>query len=286
MTQYSATPTSVVPPVVLPSRTLVYSDGLWRPPAVGTVSYPAEGNEACFQVEDRSYWFQHRNACIVAAVRRHASEGPIYDIGGGNGYVSLALQAAGHAVVLVEPGPGAANGLRRGVTTVVQSTLADAAFEPASIDAVGVFDVVEHVEHDVAFLAMLRDVLKPGGLVFCTVPALPCLWSDEDAHAGHYRRYTARSLGAAMRAAGLRVEFMSFFFSWLIVPVLAFRTAPSLLRRPRLPAHGSQSIKADHSLPPSLTSFVQRTHAWELARITSGRRIPFGTSLICVARRP
>jgi SAM-dependent methyltransferase len=155
----------------------VFAEGLWQPRSIGHVSYPGDGNEACFQVEDRSYWFRHRNACILATVQRHSPGGPIYDVGGGNGFVSQALQAAGHEVVLVEPGPGALNGRRRGIRTVVRSTLADAAFEPGSIDAVGIFDVVEHVENDVAFLAMIHDVLKPRGLVYCTVPASPWLWS-------------------------------------------------------------------------------------------------------------
>lgn len=270
----------------LPSRSLVRADGLYRPRSVGVVSYPTDGNDACLQVEDGSYWFRHRNACILATIRRYAPAGAIYDVGGGNGFVSLALQSAGHSVVLVEPGSGAVNALRRGVETVVQSTLADAEFEPNSIDAIGIFDVVEHVEHDVAFMTMIRDVLKPQGLVYCTVPALTWLWSDEDVRAGHYRRYTAQSLEEAMRAAGLRVEFASSFFTWLILPVLAFRSVPSLVTPLRRIPDGHASLKADHSLPPFLNRVVQRAHAWELARIASGREIPLGTSLICVARRP
>ena len=285
MTPEKLSPDAAFPPMCLPSRSLIYAEGLWRPPAIGDVSYPHDGNKACLQVEDSSYWFRHRNACILAAIERHEPKGPIYDVGGGNGFVSLAMQTAGHAVVMVEPGSGAINGLRRGVKTVVQSTLADAAFEYGSIDAVGVFDVVEHVDNDIAFLTQIRDVLKPNGLIYCTVPALPILWSDEDVHAGHYRRYTAGSIEAAMRAAGLRVEFVSSFFTWLVLPVLAFRTVPSLLSRYRRHSERQTSIKADHSLSPILSRSVQRVHAWELARIARGGRIGIGTSLMCVARR-
>jgi SAM-dependent methyltransferase len=270
----------------LPSRSLVRADGLYRPRSVGEVSYPTDGNDACLQVEDGSYWFRHRNACILATIRRYPPAGALYDVGGGNGFVSLALQAAGHSVVLVEPGSGAVNGLRRGVETVVQSTLADAEFDPDSIDAIGIFDVVEHVQHDVAFLTMIRNVLKPQGLVYCAVPALTWLWSDEDVRAGHYSRYMARSLANAMRAAGLRVEFVSSFFTWLILPVLAFRSIPSLVNSRRRTPDGHASLKADHSLSQLLNRVVQRAHAWELARIAGGRGIRLGTSPICVARRP
>ena len=39
------------------------------------ISYPDEGNEACFAVEDESFWFRHRNACLVEMVRNFTPEG-------------------------------------------------------------------------------------------------------------------------------------------------------------------------------------------------------------------
>jgi hypothetical protein len=46
------------------------SDGVWRARAVSRIDYPDEANEFCFAIEDGSFWFQHRNAVIVDAVRR------------------------------------------------------------------------------------------------------------------------------------------------------------------------------------------------------------------------
>ena len=146
-----------------PSENLSFEHGMWRPSTVAKVSYPEVGNDACFAVEDRSYWFRHRNDVIVAAIKRFPPSGPIYDIGGGNGFVSLAMEAAGHSVVLVEPGSGAANALRRGVTNVVHGSLEDAAFSPSSIAAVAVFDVVEHVEHEDRFFKNIHQLLAPSG---------------------------------------------------------------------------------------------------------------------------
>ena len=68
--------------------------------------YPLEG-ENLHQIEESSFWFKHRNACIEAAVKCHPprSGGPIFDVGGGNGFVTLGLIRAGFETVLVEPGP-------------------------------------------------------------------------------------------------------------------------------------------------------------------------------------
>jgi hypothetical protein len=49
------------------------------------MSFPEHGNAACLQVEDRSFWFRHRNRRVESAVRRFAPKGALPDIGGGNG---------------------------------------------------------------------------------------------------------------------------------------------------------------------------------------------------------
>lgn len=46
-------------------------DGIYYAIGSEAVSYPEEGNEACFEIEDQSFWFRHRNDCIrvLAACR-------------------------------------------------------------------------------------------------------------------------------------------------------------------------------------------------------------------------
>src|SRR4051794_24224669 len=166
-------------------------DGIWYPSSGrDVVSYPADGNEAAYLVEDVSWWFRHRNACIAAAVSKFPPpEGePIFDIGGGNGFVSVGLNRAGFEVVLVEPGPvGAANAKARGVPVVICATPASAGLPAAAIGAVGLFDVIEHIEDDLAFLYSTRALMKDNGRLYATVPAYRALWSEEDRLVGHFR---------------------------------------------------------------------------------------------------
>src|SRR5882757_5176891 len=99
-------------------------DGVWRGFGNEPVSYPAAGNNDCFALEDSSFWFAHRNACLMALLRRFPASGPFFDIGGGNGFVAAALQSEGMPVVLVEPGAdGVRHAQARGLRTVVQTTL-------------------------------------------------------------------------------------------------------------------------------------------------------------------
>jgi len=270
-----------------PSEHLRLIEGVWQPEDAGAVSYPKHGNDLCFQVEDKSYWFAHRNRCILELVRSHPPDGVLYDLGGGNGFVCAALQREGFETVLVEPGSGVWNARKRGVTHVVRSTLEAARFRAGSLPAAGAFDVLEHIEDDTAFVAGVSALLQPGGRFYCTVPALQGLWSHEDNFAGHHRRYSRRLLQKLMESSGLRVEFISSFFAWLVAPVLLFRTMPFVLRVRRAPDHPpADRVQADHSLPPMVSRVVDLLHAWELKRLRSRRSMHLGSSLLCVARKP
>jgi SAM-dependent methyltransferase len=183
-------------------------EGFWISPNVSKVSYEEEHNDICFAVEDQSFWFTYRNECILNAVRLFPPPGAVFDVGGGNGYIAKALQDAGLEVVLVEPGlRGVRNARQRGVSHVVRSTLGDAGFRTGVIPAVGLFDVVEHIEDDRGFLTDLHTYLIPGGRVYLTVPAFRRLWSHEDIVAGHQRRYTVSQICAVLRDSGFEIDY-------------------------------------------------------------------------------
>ena len=67
-------------------------------------------------------------------------------------------------------------------------------FKHNSIDSVGLFDVVEHIEDDCSFLNNINKYLKDDGYVYITVPAYNFLWCKEDDDADHYKRYTTIGL--------------------------------------------------------------------------------------------
>ncbi|MBL4865055.1 MAG: hypothetical protein JKY67_01610, partial [Pseudomonadales bacterium] len=127
------------------------NNGIWYSADIETINYPSDGNDACFTVEENSFWFKHRNNCIASVVKSFPPEnnGTIFDIGGGNGFVSLGLVNSGFNVALVEPGlEGASNAKNRGISNVICATMDTAKFNPNTLPAVGLFDVIEHIEDD------------------------------------------------------------------------------------------------------------------------------------------
>ncbi len=247
------------------------------------IAYPEEGNLNCLALEADSFWFEHRNRCIQAVVRRFPPPGIIVDVGGGNGYVALGLQQAGFRVALVEPGrQGVQNARLRGVETLICSTLEDAGFPAESLPAVGLFDVLEHMEEDEAFLRGVKHLLVPGGRIYLTVPAFQALWSADDDYARHYRRYSLNGLRGLLARAGLRVEFASYIFFFLPLPIFLLRALPTRLG---LRKHESwERYQQEHHTQPGIVGRVlEGLLGWELARLNKGRTVPVGGSCLVVA---
>jgi hypothetical protein len=249
------------------------------------VSYPAEGHSSCFQIEDSSFWFQHRNKVILNTyrlARGDSSEVPFVDLGGGNGVVAKFLQDSGIPTILIEPGiQGVLNARSRGVHNVIHGAWEDFTLNQgkARFD-VGLFDVLEHLEKPFDFLSTIVSSMEEGSCVLATVPAYQWLWSHEDIHAGHFRRYTLKGLEAEFERAGLRPVWSSGFFVFLIPFIFGLRRLPYLLN-PRIERSSYNNAERDHKK----SGFMNRMTEIEERYLAKGRRLSFGASLMCLARK-
>jgi SAM-dependent methyltransferase len=258
-------------------------DGVWAARSHSEVSYPETGNSWCLEIEEGSFWFRHRNRCIVESMRRFPPSGPLFDVGGGNGFVSKAVLEAEMEAVLVEPGPeGVKNARARGVDPVIWATLEGAGFRESVLPAIGLFDVLEHIEHDEAFLATCRRLLAANGKLYLTTPAYGLLWSYEDDYAGHHRRYTVRKLARKLERAGFLVDFATYIFTFLPLPILLFRKLPSRFGWRR--EVDLEQERREHSLRGPLGRALDVTLSAELTLLRRKIPLPFGASCLLVAR--
>lgn len=267
------------------TKNLINRDGIWFSKNQPKISYPEEGNDLCYQLEDTSYWFGHRNKNISSLVKRFNKDDIFFDIGGGNGFVALGLQKDGIDSVLLEPGiSGVKHAKDRGLNNLICTTLEEANFEENTINSAGAFDVIEHIENDVEFLKILNKYMKVGGNVYITVPALKFLWSDEDIYAGHFRRYTTKSLEDTLKKAGFEPVYSTYLFSILVLPILLLRTIPSLFKRRK--GGEENNFKNEHKETTGILGKIfNKSFNWEINRVANLKKIPFGSSCLIVAKK-
>jgi SAM-dependent methyltransferase len=238
--------------------------------------------ERLSRTEERSFWFRGRNAMILWALDRYfAAAGSFLEVGCGTGFVLRGIREA-HPRMALAGAELYPEGLRFAAERVPDAELLqlDAIEMPydGEWDAVGAFDVLEHIEDDEAAIRGMRQAARPGGGVLITVPQHPSLWSGADDYAHHQRRYTRRELVSKVERAGLRVERVTSFVTLLLPAMYLSR------RRERRAGAGYDPAR-EHASAERVPLLERALDAerWAIAR---GVSLPAGGSLLLVARRP
>lgn len=138
-------------------------------------------------------------------------------------------------------------------------------------------DVFEHVQDEHFVMARALSVLKPGGIVIATVPALNALWSGEDHVSHHLRRYTKRQFQTVF--SGTRLERISYF-NFILLPFIYVNIK---LRNFFKPATACESDITP--LWPPINSLLKSIFLFE-TRLLPRLSMPIGASLFAVARKP
>jgi SAM-dependent methyltransferase len=245
--------------------------------------FGAEGFAQLFDLESHHFWFQSRNRLVEWALRKYfGAPRHVLEVGCGTGFVLSHLERAFPSTRFSggEAYPQAlafaASRLRR--TQLYQLDVRALPFQE-EFDVIGAFDVLEHVPEDEAALAELHDACVPGGGLVVTVPQHPWLWSGADETARHVRRYTLASLRQKVERAGFLVTRTTSFVTALLPPMIVSR----LVGDRRGTEH---RVKREFSISRPLSFAFGNVLAAERGIIRAGVSLPFGGSLLLVARRP
>jgi Methylase involved in ubiquinone/menaquinone biosynthesis len=240
-----------------------------------------------YALEDHHWWFAARRTLLMNALGRWLPGVPgdparprrLLDVGCGTGATLTHLARFGDVVgVDVEP-RALAFCRERGVRGELALATAEALpFPDGAFDAAVALDVLEHLRDDAAAVREIARVLKPGGLLFASVPAYPSLWSRHDVALMHRRRYTRATLYPLVTGAGFTLEYATHTVAALLPPIWLLRRAQRLL-----PHHGPP--RADVFPAPALLNALLRAVLEGEGRLALRVRFPFGLSLFVVARR-
>lgn len=252
----------------------------WMLPATADLvatdsAYSDEHTRERAKLDRSSWWYQTRNRIIQRALEPLPRDCTLWDIGCGTGVVIEALTKDGRQVIGLEPSLAGADIAASFGQTAFPMTLESLRLPNESIQALSLFDVLEHVADRQALLQEIRRVLMPDGYLLLTVPAMNWLWSSFDVDERHHLRYSKRTLSRELTASGLCVTRSGYFFFLTVIPLFLLRALPHRL--------GWRTALTDTAAVGASGGPIGRI----LTKIEMAlaMRVPFGSSLMAVVRR-
>jgi SAM-dependent methyltransferase len=234
------------------------------------------------ELEQANFWFRARNELIAWAAKKYAPDLQSFlEIGCGTGYV-LSRIAKDFPSAQIYGSEIFSAGLPFAMMRLPSARFMqmDARQIPFNdeFDAIGAFDVLEHIHEDLDVLAQTRLALKADGVLLLTVPQHRWLWSAADVHACHVRRYTAEELHRKLKATGFDIKLSTSFVSFLLPAMWASRTRQAK-------ASEELSAGAELKIPDVLNQIFYQTMRLESGLIRMGVRFPAGGSRLIVAQK-
>jgi SAM-dependent methyltransferase len=244
-----------------------------------------------YELEETFWWFEGMRritAALLDPVCPPGIDRTVLDAGCGTGWNLhwLRRYAGSGRVVGIDVEPVAVELARaRHGEEVLEASVLDLPFPESSFDLVTSFDVLPQLPGEGADELAVREMqrlLRPGGALFIRAAAYEWLRSSHDEALATHRRYRLGTLVERVAGAGLEVV-RSTYANSILFPLAAFHRL--VLKRVGLAAAGSDV----RPLPPRLAR-LEGALAAALgleARLLRRRhaRLPFGLSVICVARK-
>ncbi|PTY04037.1 SAM-dependent methyltransferase [Verrucomicrobia bacterium LW23] len=232
------------------------------------------------QLEPGHFWFRARNELLIWTIKTYCSGFTSFlEIGCGTGFVLSEVEGMFPHAKLVGSEiflNGLSIAKKRAQNAQFMQMDAKAIPFVEEFDAIGAFDVLEHIDEDEKVLKQIHTALRKDGSVLITVPQHQWLWSASDDYACHVRRYKRNEMEEKLGSAGFEVVRSSSFVSVLLPLMLLSRHTTS---------KATYNARSEFELASWLNNALYQALRCERKSIEFGLNYPIGGSRLVVAKK-
>lgn len=239
--------------------------------------------ESTYRAEEQHFWFRGFRRFVRPLLQQAVAGVPsprVLDAGCGTGRNLVMLDELGRCHGIDLNALGLSFAARKGRRTVARATVTALPFPDATFDLVTSFDVLYAMDDDqepLAFAEMAR-VLKPAGAVVINVAALNVVRGGHSAALGaERRRYDKATLRRSLERAGFRPVKMTYTNASLFPMLVGVRV---MQRLTGWPVPGIELQVPAKPVNATLSTLLSLE-----ARLAAHVALPFGSSVLCLARK-
>lgn len=234
-----------------------------------------------YEIEETYFWFLARNEILkkIIKTKTNLKKGDsVIDIGCGTGGFAKVLDNEKYDVSCLDTEELAIQYCKkRNLKNLYLGNLKSFQKQnQVKFKAAFMLDVIEHIEDDQDVVNDVYKILDDGGYFIAAVPAFQWLWSKHDEIHMHYRRYNKTNFAPLFKKAGFKIEYISYFNTFLFFPAVLKRFVDKLLKK--------ESDKPVDELSSNINSLFFKIFKAEKNFLTKFS-FPFGLSILLIARK-
>jgi ubiquinone/menaquinone biosynthesis C-methylase UbiE len=228
-----------------------------------------------FHNQDNHWWYRGMraiNESLLATYLTKKMGRTILDAGCGPGAMLPSLQKFGKTIGIDVSEDALKYARKRG--TARKGDIMKLAFKDKSFDAVVCLDVLYHmwVKDEQKALSEFHRVLKKGGILVLREPAYNWMRGNEDRGSMTARRFSKSVMEEKLIESGFTIEKMTYANFFLFPLVLLVRLTNNT---------GSSDMAIPHPLINNTLAALLKLESKLMDYVS----LPFGSSLVCIARK-